>query len=83
MNWGGGSLAESWSRRSDRNCVSPWTRIQGFQLLSDALGHSPTQVLHQYSNTAVLWEREVVEPHTVLQIKGLQCAGRDLEPVGR
>ena len=59
------------------------TNVQGFQLFSDdALRHTPTQVLHQKSCTAVLWELEGVETHTVFHIKGPQRTDSDSEPVG-
>ena len=60
------------------------TDVQVFLLLSDyALRHILTQVLHRKSLTAVLWEREDVETHTVLPIEGPQRTGRGSEPFGR
>jgi len=59
------------------------TEVQGFQLLcDDALRHTPTQVLHQKSRTAVLREREGVETDTVFPLKGQQPTDRGSEPVG-
>jgi len=59
------------------------TDVQGFQLLSDdTLRHTPNQVLHQKSHTAVLWESEGVETHTIFPIKGPQCTDHGSEPVG-
>ena len=62
-------------------CYTLDTNVQGFQLLpDDALRHTPTQVVYQKPHTAVLWERECVEHHT-LPIDGPQCADRGSEPV--
>jgi hypothetical protein len=45
-------------------CDSLDTNVQGLELLpGDALSHTPAQVLHQESHTAVLREREGVETH--------------------
>jgi len=44
--------------------VSLDMNIQGLELLpDDALGHTPTQVLHQKPHSSFLWEREGVETH--------------------
>jgi len=51
--------------------------VQGFQLLS-----TPTQVLYQNSRTAVLWEREVLEIHTVFRIMEAQRNDGVCERVG-
>jgi len=46
------------------------TDVEGFRLLSDdAIRHTPTQVHHQNSRTAILWEREDVETHTVFPLR--------------
>jgi len=81
MKWGEGgqSLAVSGSQL----CDSLNTDVERFQLLSyDALGHTHTQVLHQKSRTAVLWECEGVETHIVFPIKGPQHTDRGSEPIG-
>jgi len=63
-------------------CASLDTNVQGFQLLpDDALRHTPTQVLYQKPHTAVLWEREGVEIHTLPSIDEPQCADSSSEPV--
>ena len=47
------------------------TGVQGFQLLSEeAIRHTPTQVPHQKSCKAVLWEREGVENQHRLSFQG-------------
>ena len=49
------------------------TNVQRFQLLSnDALGLTPSQVLHQESQTELLWERESVENHALFSTRGTQ-----------
>jgi hypothetical protein len=59
------------------------TNVQGCQLLpDDALRHTPTQVLHQKPHTAVLWEIEGVETHTLPPIEGPQRTDHGSEPVG-
>jgi hypothetical protein len=59
------------------------TNVQGFQLLpNDALRHTPTQVIHKKTHTAVLWEREVVETYTLPSIDGPQRTDHGSESVG-
>jgi hypothetical protein len=75
----GRSLAGSGSQLRD----SLNTDVQVFQLLSDdILRHTRTQVLHQKSRTAFLWEGEGVETRTVFPFKGPQCSDRGSELVG-
>jgi len=59
------------------------TDVEGIHLLSeDALRHTLTQVLHQKSRTAILWDREGVESHTVFPIKETQRTDSGSKPVG-
>jgi len=57
------------------------TVVLGFQLVSDdVLWHTPTQVLKQKSRTAVIWERECVETHTVFPIEDRSALTAALNP---
>ena len=57
--------------------------VKEFEILVvDALRHSPTHFLHQYPQTAVLREREVVGTNALLPIKGPQCTDGGSEFVG-
>ena len=55
--------------------MNPWTLLS-----DDSRWHTPTQVLHPNSHTAVIREREGVETHTLLQSKDRSALTAVLNP---
>jgi hypothetical protein len=57
------------------------TNFQGFQLLPpDAIRHTPTQTLHQNSQTTVVRERKSVKAHTFPQSRDRSALTTALNP---
>ena len=85
MKWGvgGRSLLGFWSRRPDRSCVTPWTRMfRDSSSSRTTLSGIPLPRFLTRSRAAILWESEGVETHTVLPIKGPQRTDNCSESVG-